>query len=328
MTDENGDIRLRAVKVISVGKNTVNTEEKTTIKYIYKLQDEDKEYTAVITSTDELDLTLGASTDIIIKNGQTRLPQAEPEAPEEPDIETKAGAIKAGQKTLGDTGIPDEAVHTEVPKESDEPPKKEKKPRKTKAETEALDAAKDAIKKMDEDTKKGGYEVEITAGGKTAKLGTKREQNKDKIAADGSGCKNYHRGGLCSDPTTEKPFCVGRDKCPTLNKNAPKGVEMTEEETAEEAKKGTDWAVTVPNLLVKKADFPEDLCGGLQEDVMVQKNMKEGWLYAHAKTAKAPQNQAEANEVCMKLLELTKIPWTHVLDSTFNASKKELNGEK
>lgn len=85
-----------------------------------------------------------------------------------------------------------------------------------------------------------------------------------------------------------------------------------------------DWGMT-GNVLVKKTDFPNMNLGGLKLDVTVEKNQKGNFLYAHALSFQVPQNGMQKENFCKELKARTGYDWTHILDSTFNCNKDQLN---
>jgi len=67
-----------------------------------------------------------------------------------------------------------------------------------------------------------------------------------------------------------------------------------------------------------------DLCGGLVQDVRIEKNMKENFLYATAQLVNEPTKK-EIRQVRERLEELTGYPWNHIDNRTFAANKDALN---
>jgi hypothetical protein len=85
-----------------------------------------------------------------------------------------------------------------------------------------------------------------------------------------------------------------------------------------------DWGMT-GNVLLKKTDFPTMNLGGLKTDIVVEKNMKDKFLYAHALSFQVPVNEMQKQKFCEELKARTGYDWTHILDSTFNCDKDQLN---
>lgn len=338
-------VKLRNLKVVKKQEIETETETGISTKYVYMLQDEDKEDVVTIKTVSERHFELGDTLDVFIGNQQTRIDdhanekekedggpapdldeeteqieEIERELEPEPDIKTKKGAIKKARKSGKKN--PPEAVQTSI-------------------QDEGVPAIPPSIK---EDL-------------------DKPEAKKPKSEKD---CKWHYRGGLCANSKMDKPFCVGMDKCPEHGqgkidetpkkkkekkdcgcgndpehplrgfcnehgvkekKGSPKTPSQEKEKKPKKPKK-LDHDLEVPSILIKKKDFPKDILGGLLADVKVELHTTEGYLYAHAKTKKTAPNEAEVNDVCMKLLELSGIPWTYIQGNTFNADKKQLNKEK
>jgi hypothetical protein len=112
---------------------------------------------------------------------------------------------------------------------------------------------------------------------------------------------------------------------------------ITEQEAAEEKakteafEKGLEETATgeeagePSTLLCKKTNFPTNLLGGLAKDVVIEKNMKENFLYAHAQSIQAPINGVQIQKFCHALKLKTGADWKHVTDKTFKADQDQLN---
>lgn len=115
----------------------------------------------------------------------------------------------------------------------------------------------------------------------------------------------------------------GDDKLPELDPSATVPHEKFEEPEIEKDPE-PDWGMT-GDVLLKKTDFPTTNLGGLKTDITVEKNMKGKFLYAHALSFQVPVNGIQTQKFCEELKAKTGYDWTHVLDSTFNCDKDQLN---
>lgn len=99
-------------------------------------------------------------------------------------------------------------------------------------------------------------------------------------------------------------------------------IEKAKKETAAKQWKEHD-------TLIEKGNFPKDILGGLEKDVVVQKHATAGILYAHAISVENPDdNEGKIARFEDELNDITEMDWAHVLDKTFNANKKQINGEE
>ncbi|RLI55243.1 MAG: hypothetical protein DRP09_10535 [Candidatus Thorarchaeota archaeon] len=246
--------QIRELKVTKVQETETETEDSTSIKYTYTLQDDDKNNTVTIKSSMEKNIVLGQTLDITITNDQTTLKDHDQdEAQETLDLDTKEGAIKAGQNNQ--TRITEEDLEIEgVPMI----------PASVKNNPGAVETLKEAQEILDDMDKKGKKKKE---------KGTPKTHSKKK----------------------EK------------NEETPEG-----------------WGET-GRMLIKKSRFPTGILGGLQEDVRVEKNMKDDFLYAHAKSVEKPKTKKEKEKFQDLLKTKTHIDWKWVTGCTFNADRKQLN---
>ncbi len=111
----------------------------------------------------------------------------------------------------------------------------------------------------------------------------------------------------------------------------------TEEELAEEKAKteafkkdleetATREAAGEPStLLCKKTDFPTDQLGGLRDDITIEKNKTDNFLYAHAKSMTPPINGVQIQKFCQTLKLKTGIDWKHIMGNAFSADQETLN---
>jgi hypothetical protein len=104
--------------------------------------------------------------------------------------------------------------------------------------------------------------------------------------------------------------------------------EETFQEHIEEVEKKGD---SESPLLISAEAFNEtfDTLGGLAEDVRVEKNVKDNFLFAHAYSKEVPTEEDEIEHFCAELTEFSVgLKWTHVGDNLFNADKEQLNKEE
>lgn len=288
------------LKKITIKTEETEEDEKTSYVHSFEHVAGDGKFTATLPK--RLDMKMGKIMELAFVDNQTKLSEFKEQEPDE-----KKEAIKKGQEAQ--KRITEEAVNTEV--ETEPAPKKKSSKKKTEKKEDRVLAEKEIGK----DTKPD------------------------------ESCKFHYKGGLCANSKTADPMCHGtcpekvergaEDKSemekPATEKKGGKAKAKAEKTKAEDEAKLVEeekgkYEMT-GTLLLKKTDFPTDVLGGLKKDIVVEKNMTDNFLYAHATSMVLAKTPSDNDAFVSVLKEKTGLDWEWVTGNTYAADQKQLNKE-